>query len=169
MTIAAEVPEGLVVAVVVALFGLLGWLAAQQFSSNGDLREIKTTISSELRHNGGGSMKDVLHDLQKGHVMLARQIEELHQDDSAERIRVREAIRVAAEELARTTEETFKRRDKAFLELAAPYVEEIAELKLANAAVLARLDELGNQGATDIAKVIGKIDSNTADIIESTT
>lgn len=121
VVLAVEIDAALIVALVVVFLGtlisLLAWLAVQQY-------ETHATIAAELKPNGGGSIKDAVHQLEQGQVTLSNQIESL-----------------------RATTANYE-----------THAEEIKVLKLSQAKVLARLDDLSNQMAGDTAKVIQKLD-----------
>lgn len=72
--LAVEVDAALIVAIVVVFLGtlisLLAWLAIQQY-------ETHATIARELKPNGGGSVKDAVHQLEQGQVTLSNQLEGL--------------------------------------------------------------------------------------------
>lgn len=142
MRFAAQVPDGYLVAAFVAasglLFSVLGWIVVQQFSQNGDVREIKATVTAELSHNGGASMKDAISDLQSGQVMVCRQIEE---------------VRVEASNLGEKTAFELAARDARF-----------GKLEESHGEILTRIDDLSSQLGREAAKVIGVVDSSRVDI-----
>ncbi len=97
-------------------------------------------ITHEVTSNDGTSLKDI--------------VRQNHEE-------TRRMIAARDDELKQTLAE----RDATFARIAGPANQRVRELENGYKVVLRRLDELGDQSATDTAKVLQKIDTNTENII----
>jgi len=117
------------------------------------VQETVTPMLEEIRHevtaNDGSSLRDLV---KENHVETKTMIAE--RDDALKA--------------------TLRSRDAAFARLASPAARRLdhveagmRSLDRTHSEILGRIEELGNQSATDTAKVLQKIDTNTESIIDN--